>query len=47
MQTGQPTPARAGVFQMACFPPADYAAAWAHGLLNATSYRDLLTTAGD
>jgi hypothetical protein len=25
---------------MAYFPPAEYEAAWSHGLLNATSYRD-------
>jgi hypothetical protein len=28
------------VFQMAYFLPAEYEAAWAHGLLDATSYRD-------
>ncbi|WP_432981263.1 IS1096 element passenger TnpR family protein [Dactylosporangium sp. CA-233914] len=30
---------RATVYQMAYFPPAEYEAAWSHGLLNATSYR--------
>jgi hypothetical protein len=28
------------VYQMAYFPPVEYAAAWARGLLNATNYRD-------
>jgi Plasmid pRiA4b ORF-3-like protein/SEC-C motif len=41
MRTDHPNPApRATVYQMAYFPPAEYEAAWAHGLLNATSYRD-------
>src|SRR6266511_509471 len=41
MRTVHPIPApRATVYQMAYFPPAEYEAAWAHGLLNATSYRD-------
>jgi hypothetical protein len=36
-----PVPApRTTVYQMAYFPPAEYEAAWAHGMLNATSYRD-------
>jgi len=41
MRTMHPVPSpRATVYQMAYFPPAEYEAAWAHGLLNATSYRD-------
>jgi hypothetical protein len=41
MRTVRPVPTpRATVYQMAYFPPAEYEAAWAHGLLNATSYRD-------
>lgn len=31
---------RLPVLQMAYFPPAEYEAAWAHGLLDATNYRD-------
>jgi Plasmid pRiA4b ORF-3-like protein/SEC-C motif len=41
MRTVRPVPTpRATVYQMAYFPPAEYEAAWAHRLLNATSYRD-------
>jgi hypothetical protein len=39
MRAIHPAP-RAAVYQVAYFPPAEYPAAWAHGLLNATSYRD-------
>lgn len=31
---------RAAAYQVAYFPPAEYEAAWVHGLFNATSYRD-------
>jgi Plasmid pRiA4b ORF-3-like protein/SEC-C motif len=40
MRTVHLTAALAAVYPMAYFPPAEYEAAWAHGLLNATNYRD-------
>jgi Plasmid pRiA4b ORF-3-like protein/SEC-C motif len=41
MRTLHPSPVpRAAVYQMAYFPAAEYEAAWANGLLNATNYRD-------
>jgi Uncharacterized protein conserved in bacteria len=41
MRTARPIPTpHTMVYQIAYFPPAEYEAAWAHGLLNATNYRD-------
>jgi Plasmid pRiA4b ORF-3-like protein/SEC-C motif len=40
LSAGRPAASQPAVYQMAYFPPEEYERAWAHDLLDATSYRD-------